>query len=139
MIPSITLQVDQDKARSLGINPQNLSRNLNTILSGLPIMQYREGNKTIDVLLRANQENTGNIDSLKDISIYTDHQRFVPLGQIAYIDTTFEEGIVWRRNHIPAITVRADIIDGVQAPDVTAQINHALVTLRAHLPNWLPH
>lgn len=135
MIPSITLQVDQDKARSLGINPQNLSRNLNTILSGLPIMQYREGNKTIDVLLRASQENTGNLDSLKDVSIYTDHQRFVPLGQIAYIGATFEEGIVWRRNRTPAITVRADIIDGVQAPDVTAQINHALGTLRAHLPS----
>jgi len=135
MILSVRLRVDQDKARALGIDAQSLSRNLNAVLNGLPITQYREGDQTIDVLLRTRQDDPGNLESLKDLYIYTDHQRFVPLGQIAYIEKTFEEGIIWRRNRFPAITVRADIPDGAQPLDVTTQIDHTLDVLRARLPD----
>jgi len=134
MILSVRLRVDQDKARALGVSPQNLSRNLHTILNGLPITQYREGDETIDVVLRARQDAPGNLESLKDLQIYTDHQRFIPLGQIAYIEQVFEEGVVWRRNRLPTITVRADIPDGVQPLDVTVQIDRTLEPLRARLP-----
>ncbi|MFZ1828902.1 MAG: efflux RND transporter permease subunit [Candidatus Competibacteraceae bacterium] len=134
MILSVRLRVDQDKARALGVSPQNLSRNLHTILNGLPITQYREGDETIDVLLRARQDAPGNLESLKDLQIYTDHQRFIPLGQIAYIEQVFEEGVVWRRNRLPTITVRADIPDGTQPLDVTVQIDRTLEPLRARLP-----
>ncbi len=134
-ILSIRLQIDQDKARVLGIDAQSLARNLNAVLNGLPITQYREGDRTIDVLLRTRRDDHGNLESLKDLYIYTDHQRFVPLGQIAYIEKTFEEGIIWRRNRFPAITVRADIPDGAQPLDVTTQIDHTLDALRAKLPD----
>lgn len=134
-ILSIRLQIDQDKARVLGIDAQSLARNLNAVLNGLPITQYREGDRTIDVLLRTRRDDPGNLESLKDLYIYTDHQRFVPLGQIAYIEKTFEEGIIWRRNRFPAITVRADIPDGAQPLDVTTQIDHTLDALRAKLPD----
>ncbi|MDG4561660.1 MAG: efflux RND transporter permease subunit, partial [Candidatus Competibacter sp.] len=133
-IPSMRLHVDQDKARVLGIDPQNFARNLNALLTGLPITQYREADQTIDVVLRARQDEPGSLESLKDINIYTGNNRFVPLGQIAYLDNAFEEGVIWRRNRFPAITVRADIPDGVQPLDVTAQIDRALEPLRARLP-----
>lgn len=135
MILNARLRVDQDKARALGLNPQNLSRNLNTILNGLPITQYREGDQTLDVVLRARQDAPGDLGSLKDLNIYTDHHRFVPLSQLAYIDATFEEGVVWRRNRLPAITVRADVLEGVQPLDVTARIDHDLEPVRASLPD----
>ena len=134
MILSVRLRIDQDKARALGVSPQNLSRNLNTILNGLPITQYREGDETIDVVLRASQDGPGSLESLKDSQIYTENQRFVPLGQIAYLEKGFEEGIVWRRDRSPTITVRADIPDGMQPLDVTVQIDQALEPLRAKLP-----
>ncbi|HRY14310.1 MAG: efflux RND transporter permease subunit [Candidatus Competibacteraceae bacterium] len=134
MILSVRLRVDQDKARALGVSPQNLARNLNNILNGLPITQYREGDQTIDVVLRGHQDAPGNLENLKDLQIYTDNQRFIPLGQIAYIEKTFEEGIIWRRDRFPAITVRAEIPDGVQPLDVTVEINRALEPLRTRLP-----
>ncbi|MCC8998005.1 MAG: efflux RND transporter permease subunit [Candidatus Contendobacter sp.] len=135
MIPVVRLRIDQDKARALKIDSQNLSRNLNAILSGLTITQYREDDKVIDVVLRVLPEDRGNLGNLKDLNVYTENNRFIPLGQIAYFDKQFEEGVIWRRNRFPAITVRADIPDGVQAPDVTAQIDHALQPLRSRLPD----
>ncbi len=134
-ILSVRLRVDQDKARALGVNPQNLSRNLHSILNGMPITQYREADQTIDILLRARQDAPGDLGGLKDLHIYTENHRFIPLGQIAYFEKTFEEGVVWRRNRFPAITVRADITDDVQPLDVTVQIDHALESLRARLPD----
>lgn len=134
-ILSVRLRVDQDKARALGIDAQTLSRNLHAVLNGLPITQYREGDRTLDVLLRTRQDEPGNLESLKDLQVYTDRQRFVPLGQMAYIEKAFEDGVVWRRDRFPAIMVRADLPDGVQALDVTAQIDRALEPLRARLPD----
>ncbi|MCB1778149.1 MAG: efflux RND transporter permease subunit, partial [Candidatus Competibacteraceae bacterium] len=133
-ILSVRLRVDQDKARALGVSPQNLARNLRNILNGLPITQYREGDQTIDVMLRGHQDAPSNLENLKDLQIYTENQRFIPLGQIAYIEKTFEEGIIWRRDRFPAITVRAEIPDGVQPLDVTVEIDRALAPLRARLP-----
>ncbi|HRD48311.1 MAG: efflux RND transporter permease subunit [Candidatus Competibacter sp.] len=134
-IPVARLRVDQDKARALGINSQDLARNLNALLTGLPITQYRENDKLIDVVLRARREERGSLGDLQDLNIYTDNNRFIPLGQIAHIEKIFEDGVVWRRDRFPAITVRADIPDGVQAPDVTAQIDRSLQPLRARLPD----
>ncbi|MCB1919248.1 MAG: efflux RND transporter permease subunit [Candidatus Competibacteraceae bacterium] len=134
-IQTVRLRVDPDKARALGLNAQNFSRNLSALVSGLPVTQYREGNKVIDVVLRARQEDRSNLSDLKDLYIYTANHRFVPLGQIAYIEHAFEEGIVWRRDRFPTITVLAGVADGVQAPDVTLQIDRTLEPLRARLPD----
>ncbi|MCB1175863.1 MAG: efflux RND transporter permease subunit, partial [Leptospiraceae bacterium] len=134
-IQVVRLRIDPDKARALGLNIQNLSRNLSALVSGLSVTQYREGDKVIDIVLRALREERSNLSDLKDLYIYTENHRFVPLGQIAYIERAFEEGIVWRRDRFPTITVLAGIVDGVQAPDVTLQIDHMLGPLRARLPD----
>jgi multidrug efflux pump len=133
-IQVLRLRLDADRARVLGLNAQILSRNVSALVSGLPITQFREGDKVIDIVLRARREDRDHLSDLKDLYIYTENNRFVPLGQMAYIEHTFEEGIVWRRDRFPAITVRADIVDGVQAPDVTSQIERTLDELRARLP-----
>ncbi|MBI2314200.1 MAG: efflux RND transporter permease subunit [Betaproteobacteria bacterium] len=134
MIKVARLQVDQDKARALGISSQQLSRSLQSLLSGRAITQYREGDKLIDVVGRAQEDERFLLSALKDINVHTTGGKFVPLSQVAHIGYGFEEGIIWRRNRFPAMTVRADLTGHVQAPDVTRQIEPQLEAIRTTLP-----
>ncbi len=134
-ITSLRLDIDQDKVRALGLSTQAVAQNLNAILHGLTATQYREGDKLIDVVIRARPEERGNLGDVDDLAVFSPDGRAVPVGQLARLEPVFEEGIIWRRNRFPAITVRADIPDGVQAPDVTRQIDQELAALRAALPD----
>jgi len=134
MIKVARLQIDQDKARALGITSQALAQDLQTTLSGLTVTQFREGDKFIDVVARAQADERDLLGAIKDINVHAHNGRSVPLSQVARIDPDFEEGIVWRRNRTPAITVRADALDGIQAPTLMAQIDPQLDPVRAKLP-----
>jgi multidrug efflux pump len=68
------------------------------------------------------------------MNIYAEHGKFVPLSQIARISTADEEGIIWRMNRRPVVTVRADVPDTVRAPDVSMSIDRQLGAIRAKLP-----
>ena len=83
---------------------------------------FREGDKQIDVLLRGAAEERARISFLKDLAIPTRSGKAVPLTQIADIEYGLEDGIVWRRNRLPTITVRADV-DGRRAG---ARRDHAI-------------
>ena len=133
-IERVRLDVDQDKARALGISTQALALNLQTKLTGLAITQYRENDQLIDIVARTTDAERGNLSKLKDLNIHVGQGRFVPLSQIARIELQAEEGLIWRRDRLPTITVRADIPDTVQAPDVANQINPLLDPIRAKLP-----
>lgn len=128
-------EVDQDKARALGISSQDISNTLHTFLSGLEITQYREGNKLIDVLGRAEAGERSNPSLVEEINLQTRTGKSVPLSQLVYTHAGFEDGIIWRRNRFPTFTVRCDIRDNAQAPDVAAQIEPLLEPIRAKLPD----
>jgi multidrug efflux pump len=130
----VKLDVDQDKARALGITSQELSTFLNSLLSGFAITSYRERDQLIEVMARAESEERLNPATLKDINIYTHDGRHVPLAQIARIHYEFEEGIVWRRNRVPVLSVRADVVGNHQAPTVTKEIEPQLESIRKKLP-----
>lgn len=130
------MEIDQDKARALGVNTQNLSQSLSSLLNGVPITQLREKDKLIDIVLRATRDGqTTNLGNLKDINVYTANGRYVPLSQIAKPRFDMEEGGIWRRNRVPEITVRAEIPDQMQAPTVTAMIDPQLKAIRERLPD----
>jgi multidrug efflux pump len=131
---SIRLDIDQDRARALGISSQELSSFLNSMLTGMSVTQMREGDQLIDVVARATGDERSRLSALADINIHTASGRYVPLAQVAKISYELEEGLVWRRNRLPTITVRADIRDNTQAPVVSAQIDPQLATVRAQLP-----
>ena len=131
---SIRLDIDQDRARALGISSQELSSFLNSMLTGMNITQMREGDQLIDVVARATGDERSRLSALADINIHTASGRYVPLVQVAKISYELEEGLVWRRNRLPTVTVRADIRDNTQAPVVSAQINPQLNVLREKLP-----
>jgi multidrug efflux pump len=131
---SIKLEVDQDRARALGLTPQDVAQTLQTLLSGLTVTQYREGIETIDVVARAVSAERLDLGRLPSLTISTRNGVAVPLSQIAKIKYQYEEPILWRRNRDLVLTVRGDIVDGVQAPDVTNQVLPQLQSIKDALP-----
>ena len=131
---ALRVDVDQEKARALGVTSQGVARATAAVVSGIPLGQYRENDRLIDVLLRAPAAERASLASLGEIAVPTSTGRSVPLAQVAGIGEALEEPILWRRSRDLTLTVRADIVDSVQAPDVTMAIEPALAGIRAGLP-----
>jgi multidrug efflux pump subunit AcrB len=131
---SIRLEVDQDRARALGLTPQDVAQTLQTLLSGYTVTQYREGIEHIDVVARAVPAERLELGQLPTLTVTTRNGVAVPLSQIARLHYEYEEPILWRRNRDLVVTVRGDIVDNVQAPDVTNEVLPKLQTIKQALP-----
>jgi multidrug efflux pump subunit AcrB len=131
---SVRLEVDQAKARALGVDSQVLGNALQTILSGVVVTQYREGTESIDVVARAVAAERLSVDGLESIHFRTATGGVVSLAQLATLHFELEEPILWRRNKELLMTVRAGVADGVQGPDVATRLDKALEPVRAKLP-----
>ncbi len=131
---SIRLEVDQDRARALGLTPQDVAQTLQTLLSGFTVTQYREGIEHIDVVARAVAAERLALDRLPELTIATRNGVAVPLSQIARLTYEYEEPILWRRNRDIVLTVRGDVVDNVQAPDVTNEVLPKLQGIKDALP-----
>ena len=131
----LRVDVDQHKARLLGLTTQDVANFLNTSQRGLVATSYREGIESIDVMLRGDAVERDKLSLVAELSIPTRAGKSVPLGQVATVSYAFEQGLVWRRNREPTITARAQIYDSrIQAPTVTAQVEPLLAPIRAQLP-----
>jgi multidrug efflux pump len=133
-VKSIRLEVDQDRARALGLTPQDVSQTLQTLLTGFTVTQFREGIESIDVVARAVPAERLELDRLAGLTIATTNGVAVPLSQVARFNYEYEEPILWRRNRDIVLTARADIVDNVQAPDVTSEILPKLQSIKDALP-----
>ena len=134
-IKSMRVDIDQERARALGISSQEVAQTLQTWLNGTPITQFRENDQMIDVVLRAPGVNRASLDRLPDLVLTTASGGHVPLAQIAKLVPMLEEGAIWRRDRVPTISVRAAMAsDKVQSPTVSAQIWPELESIRASLP-----
>ncbi|MGC1554682.1 MAG: efflux RND transporter permease subunit, partial [Bradyrhizobium sp.] len=131
--PYLKLVVDQDRARALGLTPQDVSQALAMLISGVPVTTVRDGVEKIEVVARAVPSERLDLGHVGDLTVTSRNGVAVPLAQIAKIEYAHEEPIIWRRNRDMAITVRGDVVDGVQAPDVTNQIWPKLQNIRDHL------
>ena len=132
--PYLRLAVDQDRARALGLTPQDVSQALSMLISGAPVTTVRDGIEKVGVVARAVSSERLDLGHVGDLTVTSRNGVAVPLSQIAKIEYAHEEPILWRRNRDMAITVRADVADGVQAPDVTNQIWPKLQQIRDGLP-----
>lgn len=130
----LRIDLDQDKLRALGINSQVVMRAANTILSGSTIGQFRDGDKLIDIVIRQPVDERATVTALSNASIPTGSGRAVPLSQLATPRFVWEPGVVWREGREWAITVQSDVVDGIQGPTVSSQIDPLLNPLRATLP-----
>ena len=130
----LRLDIDQDKARALGVSTTAIARVTQTVLTGVAVGQYRDGDKLIDILMRAPRNERDAMSDLQNVQVPTANGRVVPLTQVARIAFRSEPGVIWRENRDFGVTVQADVLEGIQGPTVTAQINPKLDQLRAQLP-----
>ncbi|WP_296223424.1 efflux RND transporter permease subunit [Ralstonia sp. UBA689] len=130
----LRLDIDQDKARALGVSTGSISQVTQTVMSGSPIAQYRDGDKLLDIVMRPQEDERNTLDALQKVQVPTASGRVVPLTQVARVGFAWEPGVIWRENRDYGITVQSDVVDGVQGPTVTAQINPLLDKIRADLP-----
>ena len=131
---TIQVKIDQDRARLLGLSPQEIELGLQTLLSGTTVSFYREGTEALPVVARAVDQERLNLDQFQDMTLFTLGGRSVPLQQVGHLEYSQEDPIVWQRNQEQILSVRCDIVDGVQAPDVSKQIDREIAGLRAELP-----
>jgi multidrug efflux pump len=133
-VKSIRLEVDQDRARALGVTPRDIAQTLQTLVSGYTVTHYREGIERIAVVARAVPAERLELHRLPALTIATRNGVAVPLSQVARVSYGFEEPILWRRNRDLVLTVRADIVDHVQAPDVSNEVLPKLQKIKDSLP-----
>ncbi|CAI8793746.1 multidrug efflux pump [Pseudomonas sp. IT-196MI5] len=131
----VYLNIDQDRARALGVSTANLSGFLQSSLTGSSVSQYREDNELIEILLRGTLRERTELSLLPSLAVPTDNGRSVSLSQIATLEYGFEEGVIWHRNRLPNVTVRADIYDRQQPATLVQQIMPTLDPIRAELPD----
>ena len=129
----LRLDVDQDKARSLGVSSQVIAQAARTINSGSTVGQYRDGDQLIDMVLRQPLEERNALTGLANAYVPTTTGRSIPLGQIAKANFVWEPGVLWREGRDYAATVQGDIIEGLQGATVTAQLDPLFVPIRARM------
>jgi len=132
---AVFLEIDQDRARALGVSTAHLSSFLQSSLIGTTVSQYREDNELIEILLRGTQQERSELGNLGSLALPTDNGQSVALSQVATLEYGFEEGIIWHRNRLPTVTVRADIYDKEQPATLVKQIEPTLRDIRAKLPD----
>jgi len=130
-VKAIRLEVDQEKARALGVTSESIAQAARTLFTGTTVGQYREGDKLIDITLRQDQSERDAISDIANAYLPTASGRSIPLTQIARPVFTWEPGVMWRWGRNYAITVQGDIVDGMQGATVTAQLLPALRKLEA--------
>ena len=131
----VYLNIDQDRARALGVSTQQVSSFLQSTLLGSRVSQYREDNELIEILLRGTAHERTELSLLPSLSVPTDNGQSVALSQIATLEYGFEDGVIWHRNRLPTVTVRADIYGKEQPATLVAQILPTLEDVRAELPD----
>ncbi|HEX4843611.1 MAG TPA: efflux RND transporter permease subunit [Limnobacter sp.] len=133
-IKVMKVEVDQARARALGVSSESIAEASHVILSGAPIGQYRENNRLIDIVFRNPATERDTLAELLNANVPTAKGTYVTLSQVGRVDMSFEPGVIWRENGDFAITVKADVVSGIQGTTVALAMDKALAPLRAELP-----
>ena len=131
----IDIKIDQDRARQMGVSSSDLANFLNASVTGTVMNQYREKRELIEIRLRGDQSERAEVSALSSLAVPTTHGTTVSLAQIATIEPRFEAGLIWHRDRLPTITVRADIRGHLQPATVVQQLTDQMQVLRADLPS----
>ena len=131
---SVRFEVDQIKARQLGISSQDVANFLAMTLSGTTVTQFRERDKLIAVDLRSTNGDRIHPDQIERLAIPTSNGTAIPLAQLGHVSYGLEYGVIWERDRQPSITVQSDTRGGAQGLDVTNVIDQKLADIRSHLP-----
>ena len=130
----VRIRIDQDQARLLGLSSAAIASVMNTVVTGTPVTQVRDGIFLVDVLTRATDEQRLSLATLRNLQIPLANGRTVPLSQIATFDFGQEYPLIWQRDRVPTLTVRADVQPGVLPESVVQALAPAIDKLNASLP-----
>jgi multidrug efflux pump len=130
----VRVRIDQDQARLLGLSSQAIASVMNSVVTGKPVTQVRDGIWLVDVLTRATDEERLSLSTLRTLQIPLPNGRTVPLSQIAAFDFAQEYPLIWRRDRVPTLTMRADVGPGVLPESVVDGLAPAVAKLSASLP-----
>ncbi len=129
----VKVHIDQAKARLLGVSSVDIASLVNGAMHELYVTEFRDGNERIDLVARGTELERTKLSHLENLMITTPSGA-VPLSQLATIESAFEEGVIWRRNRVPSITVRANLRGDIQAPVASNQVEAQLGEMKANLP-----
>jgi multidrug efflux pump subunit AcrB len=134
--PGKVVRVDilQDKARQLGVTSQDVAFILNGIVGGTTITQIRDSIYLVDVVARAQANERQSVDTLQSLQVPLPNGSVVPLLAFARISYDLEQPIVWRRDRLPTITIRASIADDTQPATIVKRLAPEIDAFRAKLP-----
>ena len=130
----VRVEVDQDRARSLGLSSQSLSETINAVLSGTNVTQVRDSIYLVDIVARAVTEERAKLETLRSLMIDTPSGRSVPLEQVANISYDLEPPLIWRRHRLPTVTVQAETAAGLEAATVVRELASDIAAFKAKLP-----
>lgn len=130
----LTIEVDQDQARRLGLTSAQLANVLNTAVSGATVTQLRDDIYLVNVIARAKAEDRVSLDGLATLQVPVPGGRTVALSAFANFAFTQEQPLIWRRDRVPTLTVLADVAPGLLPETVVAALEADIAALNASLP-----
>ena len=131
----VRIMIDQDQARLLGLSSQAVAEVLNTVMTGTPVTQVRDGIYLVNVVVRANDEQRVSLSTLRGLQLPLPNGRTVPLSQVATFDFDQEYPLIWRRDRVPTLTVQADVRARATPEGAVRSLAPAIEKLRENLPS----
>jgi multidrug efflux pump subunit AcrB len=131
---SVVVEVDQNRARALGVSSEDVANALAALYSGMPLTSVRDGDHLVSVVVRGERVERSSLETVADLQIATPGGRAIPLRQIAAVGYGVEESIVWRRQRQAIITVQADVQKGREAASVARQLSSEVDRFAKALP-----
>ena len=130
----VRVEINQDEARLIGLSSEAIASVMNTVVTGVPVTQVRDGIYLVDVLTRATDEQRLSLSTLRNLQLPLPNGRTVPLGQVASFHFGQEYPLIWRRDGVPTLTVQADVAPGVLPESVVGALDPEVAKLEASLP-----
>lgn len=133
-VPTLRFSLDQDRLQSLGLTSSDVAQQLQFLLSGIPITEVREDIRSVQVAARSAGNTRLDPARIADFTLVGAAGQRIPLSQVGTVEVRMEDPILRRRDRTPTITVRGDIAEGLQPPDVSANLLKDLQPVIARLP-----
>ena len=133
-VPALHFSLDQDRLQSLGLTSTDVAQQLQFLLSGIPITEVREDIRSVQVAARSAGNTRLDPARIADFTLVGAAGQRIPLSQVGSVNVRMEDPILRRRDRTPTITVRGDIAEGLQPPDVSTAVFQELQPVIARLP-----
>ncbi|RRZ89338.1 efflux RND transporter permease subunit [Erwinia sp. 198] len=133
-VPTLHFSLNQDRLQAVGLTSSAVAQQLQFLLSGVPITAVREDIRSVQVMGRAAGDIRLDPAKIAGFTLVGSSGQRVPLSQIGDVEVRMEDPVLRRRDRTPTITVRGDIADSMQPPDVSTAILKQLQPVIAKLP-----